>query len=155
MSGQVISFVLKFQSNIMYMVLNVISILITAVLASLLFGDALTFFLIMGCLLVALSCYLMFRKNLAAEKAHQLAVANKGDEPKPAETEMSNPASPLATGRTLSSAHENCSSRVHVELHSAREADDASTAGATPRLPYKAATPRSLALDEVARKPSL
>mmetsp|Transcript_729 Transcript_729/g.1331 ORF Transcript_729/g.1331 Transcript_729/m.1331 type:complete len:975 (-) Transcript_729:86-3010(-) len=63
-SGQIIAFVLKFLDNIIYTVINVVSITATAILASVFFHDAMSFNFILACFFVSLSCYLMYVKKL-------------------------------------------------------------------------------------------
>uniref|UniRef100_A0A7S0N795 Uncharacterized protein n=1 Tax=Pyramimonas obovata TaxID=1411642 RepID=A0A7S0N795_9CHLO len=61
-SGSTIAFVLKYLSNITYTVINTLSIVVTSVVAALLFGDELTFDFIMASTFVVMSAYMMYNR---------------------------------------------------------------------------------------------
>jgi hypothetical protein len=70
-SGQVIALVFKYLNTITYTVVQITSITTTGVLASVLFHDQLSYSFIMGCCIVSVACYMMYRKSL--DSSHRCA----------------------------------------------------------------------------------
>jgi drug/metabolite transporter (DMT)-like permease len=60
----VIALVFKYLNSITYTVVQITSITVTGLLASALFHDKLSYSFLMGCCMVSVACYMMYRKSL-------------------------------------------------------------------------------------------
>ena len=59
-----IALVFKYLNTITYTVVQITSITVTGLLASALFHDKLSYSFLMGCCMVSVACYMMYRKSL-------------------------------------------------------------------------------------------
>ena len=63
-SGQAVALMFKFLNNITYTVVNTISVAFTGLLAALFLGDGVTYDFSVACMLVSLSGFIMYKRQL-------------------------------------------------------------------------------------------